>query len=54
MGGSNAQKHVVEEHKNAPGMLLNRPFWETNIALIAIVKLVNATLDLVQVSKDCK
>ena len=54
MGGSNAQKHVVEEPKNAPGMFLNRPFLEANNALIAIVKQVNATLDLAQVSKDCK
>ena len=43
MGGSNAQKHVVEEPKNAPGMFLNRPFLEANNA-IAIVKQVNATL----------
>ena len=33
---------------------LNRPFFEANNALIAIVKQVNATLDLAQVSKDCK
>ena len=50
MGGSNAQKHVVEEPKNAPGMLLNRLYLEANNALIAIVKQANAILGIVLVS----
>ena len=54
MGGSNAQKHVMEEPKNAPGVLLNKPYSEVNHALKAVVKQGNATLNLVQVSKDCK